>query len=660
MKLGLKYLVINQGTKEFPILGDGAWNKPAYMETELSSIMTLSGIAPEDTTSIFVGYKFIPEGKLLCIAKRIVGRGNDTTRSNAQFWVFIPSGMDIRIEEIQSLVNELQRLVGQPFPTISRYQESMPEIFKNAFRPLEHTPVCSLMQGRRYAVINYDDNYTIGRILSYGYQRNFGEFGFIILNKAGQRQTSLETINPQSLVRRVWAILPHTWPTNIAKIKNFTVKINGEVFPQEGAWIVPGEHALELSKPEYESIKGTVSIPESLEDVEMKLGEEEWNRKIWKKQIDLSIFKIYNSKRQDISQECKFYFLDKWSKKTILIVPYSNRYANIDIDKIKDCYLEIESQGYKPFIYEESLETLSPYIDITMEFVEEKINTKYEGCTIDITIKGPKAREIKLNGFSVKNQSVIDLKERYNENSRKGSNKKGEEDYTQKIDSLKKEIKRQSKRNKLYLWLISFLSIATITFLTLWLIDLHKQDKEKHSQIDNGKSTAIYGDNSPRDSQVHDTKEQIEQNEDLYSIEEAIKYLDENIVWTKSDMEKYPGLKGLWNDLNSMDRDKIINTWGPKLMEKSENFRSVFKAVKKNKDKEWNPFVGSHLKRWNMNPDDYTIAIENYKNWFDNNCTDPNKNGEKAIPASPTNSKPSHTGKVKEKSIQNLQEDLGN
>lgn len=52
-----------------------------------------------------------------------------------------------------------------------------------------------------------------------------------------------------------------------------------------------------------------------------------------------------------------------------------------------------------------------------------------------------------------------------------------------------------------------------------------------------------------------------------YSLAGAIKYLDTNTTWDRAEMEKYPDLKGLYADLNNIERHKIVEVWGPKLKE---------------------------------------------------------------------------------------------
>lgn len=59
---------------------------------------------------------------------------------------------------------------------------------------------------------------------------------------------------------------------------------------------------------------------------------------------------------------------------------------------------------------------------------------------------------------------------------------------------------------------------------------------------------------------------------------DAIAYLDRNPKWIKDDMEKFPGLKGLFDDMNNFRIARIITFWGPRLSA-SKNFKTVVAAA---------------------------------------------------------------------------------
>lgn len=55
---------------------------------------------------------------------------------------------------------------------------------------------------------------------------------------------------------------------------------------------------------------------------------------------------------------------------------------------------------------------------------------------------------------------------------------------------------------------------------------------------------------------------------------EAIRYLDDNKVWTKEKLDQFPELRGLFEDMNTYNFSKIIDVWSPKLT-KSTRFQQV-------------------------------------------------------------------------------------
>ncbi len=59
---------------------------------------------------------------------------------------------------------------------------------------------------------------------------------------------------------------------------------------------------------------------------------------------------------------------------------------------------------------------------------------------------------------------------------------------------------------------------------------------------------------------------------------EAIAYLDSNKVWTRSGLDKFPELRGLFDDLNNYSYQRILKVWKP-LLDESKNFAIVARAV---------------------------------------------------------------------------------
>lgn len=112
--------------------------------------------------------------------------------------------------------------------------------------------------------------------------------------------------------------------------------------------------------------------------------------------------------------------------------------------------------------------------------------------------------------------------------------------------------------------------------------------------------------------------------DDEFSDEKAIEYLDSNQVWAKPDMEKYPLLKGLFDDMNNFNTVNLYSQWGDRLS-KSTRFAEVKKVAQKNSNNGWNPAQENHSPSYNK-ANDYSINVRGYVLWLDQNrAPKPNK-----------------------------------
>ncbi len=99
------------------------------------------------------------------------------------------------------------------------------------------------------------------------------------------------------------------------------------------------------------------------------------------------------------------------------------------------------------------------------------------------------------------------------------------------------------------------------------------------------------------------------------SIDGAITYLEGFKTWTKPELEKYPELAGLYDDMNNFNLQRLVSHWGPKL-KKSKRFNKVVEhaqqAIKRGKK----PRVPEGQKTFNT-PNRQTIKIMTYLNTID-------------------------------------------
>lgn len=91
----------------------------------------------------------------------------------------------------------------------------------------------------------------------------------------------------------------------------------------------------------------------------------------------------------------------------------------------------------------------------------------------------------------------------------------------------------------------------------------------------------------------------------------SITYLDANSKWTRDELEKQPGLAGLFDDLNNFRLERINSYWGPKLKSSKRFAKVAFHAGEGQRKKIFKP-EGTYCK-----DGDKTITVQSYLNKID-------------------------------------------
>ncbi len=91
----------------------------------------------------------------------------------------------------------------------------------------------------------------------------------------------------------------------------------------------------------------------------------------------------------------------------------------------------------------------------------------------------------------------------------------------------------------------------------------------------------------------------------------AISYLDNNKSWSKAQLDKYPELKGLFDDMNNFRLNSIVDKWGPRLAG-SKRFGLVAQHARESLNKKIFKPQGTYC-----SAGDYTISVQSYLNRID-------------------------------------------
>ena len=140
--------------------------------------------------------------------------------------------------------------------------------------------------------------------------------------------------------------------------------------------------------------------------------------------------------------------------------------------------------------------------------------------------------------------------------------------------------------------------VASIIFFTLFY----------HGKVDNTSPNPLPG---VVDS---DSVSKKEAYSEAYSLDAAIKYLDNNTSWNKDSMEKYDNLKGLFDAMNDFRLNTVIVDY--RGLSASKKYTKLVKVAQKNIGKGWNPKTRIHNPQYNS-VGDRKINYTNYINWID-------------------------------------------
>ncbi len=96
-------------------------------------------------------------------------------------------------------------------------------------------------------------------------------------------------------------------------------------------------------------------------------------------------------------------------------------------------------------------------------------------------------------------------------------------------------------------------------------------------------------------------------------LQAAVEYLDAHKTWVKDSLDRFPDLRGLYEDMNTINKTRLYEVWGPKLTN-SRQFGLVADHAKKGIKKK--PRLKPGRDTYNT-PDDHAISVQSYLNTID-------------------------------------------
>ena len=585
-KLGFAIKFASQGAGNAIECNKGQWtNKVVDIREYLKLFNGLQG-----TDNIVTFMSFDEGGCFLTQLRAISGRGGDFLSG----WIYIPNTIEASGEDVMKTYNYVRNILSKS--NLNDYISDIESFFSKEYPKKEYAASYVPSSGEEFGVRFIDIYYSMKEILDTDrYQPYYSKYKAIfLLDKDGEVKISKE---------------------KVARFKDFTkLKIDKICIfkapsPEEVRLLGRGTKIVFQNDQEFKSPvltkKGDkvqlYAIRDGFERVALPLVMIQEDGQVmsidpqtvkWRKRIKPSMFVVTNRKHEPI---------EKGVRISINGTDVTYQEALIAEEDCRQALVKVSASDYET--YEQKQNLLNGNCEIVLNRKVKSFQATVElanGKLAEMTIESkylPSTHKSPLKGYDY------------------------DQDYHGKsILKMKSWFVWQQR-----LWgFLGGLGVLALIVLSLmidtWIDNGYPMPwDEKKEQPTEATTT---GETDEQGSQV--TENDSASATKPYTLEDALKYLDEKEVWIKSEMEQYPDLQGLFEDMNTFNLSRLLNEWQSKLSS-SKRFKKVCESAKKTYTKGWIPKQGSHNPTWNQ-PNDERINLENYINWLDRDQTPPATN----------------------------------
>lgn len=585
-KLGFAIKLASQGAGNAIECNKGQWiNKVVDIREYLKLFNGLQG-----TDNIVTFMSFDEGGCFLTQLRAISGRVGDFLSG----WIYIPNTIDVSGEDVMNTYNYVRNILSQS--NLSDLKEDIESFFSKEYPSKEVAAQYVASKGQLYGV-RFLGHYTLKEIVGeHRYQPYYSDYKAVfLLNKeeevtiTKEAANSFRNLTDKDIVKTSILVPPANASLQTLGRGTKIHTIDGSDFNQPLLVNVGSKVPLILSRIGFENMKLEVNVTSERQDVDLS------NVKItWMKKISASMFTVRNRKQEKIDKDVRI----------------SVNGTNITFQEIlvseEDCRQALVKVSAPDFeVFEQRRSLLIDDLDITLSRKVKQAQTVVElsnGSYGEMTIESkylPSKYKSPLKGYCF-------------------------EEDPQGNKVLRLSIGFVWKQR---LWgfcaaLIVGILLIALTAFDAWT-DTHQfkfglppWEEISTTQQDNSDDSTLV--DSTQNQNENQGESEQNSSEDA-SLDAAIKYLDNNSTWTKSEMEKFPDLQGLFDDMNTFNFSKLLNDWQGKLSN-SKQFKKVFESASKTNRNDWNPKQGSHNPTYNKS-DDEQIRLTNYINWLDQDQT---------------------------------------
>ncbi len=531
-KLGLKIVRINQGyTDLLEINGDQKWTKNVWdIRKDLENIDNLDG------SSAVLMLTSIDTGHMLTVASLIEGRITDCISA----WIHIPATISVSGKELVELVESAKKEILAN----ERNDEKLRQLFSKEYELAPATKMAGGSIGEKCAYRYYGQKakYTLAELLKdmcQSYYKNYKSI-FLLDNSSNMRCLSGDNLSEHKVYSMVIVKSPGV-------VESFVPYIGGQPFVGQ-MYGVEGEIIkIEWKRNGYLPIKTETTIRQ---DIKFSIPTPNQFMRV----VPFDTIRVVDEWGQSIN-EYELYVAKKLIK--------HGQQITISESTINNVWVEIFAEGYEP---------ISGNVNLTQRCTVKLAKETYSYEFL-LPLKNDEGYyPIKISGNrKLKNSPV------------KGYVTEG--GYVTHNDKNYLRFKPFSRK----FWITCL--ICSIIVLILGICGGYALNDFIGAKVDNKEVSKLTQENADLKNRIENLEKRIYNythkgatgNNEDYSIEVAISYLDSNNTWNRTEMEKFEDLQGLWDAMNERRFDDIIK-YEVKL-KRSATFSEVLKAVKANKHK---------------------------------------------------------------------------
>ncbi len=531
-KLGLKIVRINQGyTDLFEINGDQVWTKNVWdIRKDLENIDNLDG------SSAVLMLTSVDTGHILTVASLIEGRITDCISA----WIYVPASINIAGKELVEIVDAVKKEILAN----ERNDERLTQLLSKTYESAPASRITTKSNGEKCAFRYYGQGakYTLSELLKDMCQSYYKSYKSVFLLDNSSKLKCLQGDNLSD--QKVYSMVVVKSPGNIDSFVPYIGErpFVGQIYAIEGGtidieWRRDGYMPIHTKSTIAPGAKYSVPTPNQYVRVlnynYIKVVDE-WSQRVT--DYDLYVAKQRISKNEDI---------------------------RISEATLNNVWVKIHAEGFEP---------ISGHLNLTQP-VQLKLVKETYAYEFLLPLKNEEGYyPIKISG----------------NRKRKNSPVKGyvtENGYVTRNDKNYLRFKPFTRK----FWITCL--ICSIIVLLLGVCGGYALNDFIGGKADNQEVSKLTKENTELKNRIKElekrnynyTPKGATNNNEDYSLDAAVSYLDNNNKWNRTEMEKFDDLKGLWDALNERLFDDIIK-YEAKLKQ-SVTFSEVLQAVKANKHK---------------------------------------------------------------------------